>query len=315
MENNFENFYNNINKLELEEYWKKAINEKNKKNRMSLITILIVDILVIFFSYIIFKNFIQFLIFPIFMFLLIMDIIIFAIYTIALSGKGLEYNAVFKERIINSLFKNFFNEVDYIPKKQMAESIYREGNYKEYYNEYFSDDYMEGSINGKNFIKMAEITTKEVKTETDSEGNKHTTTTIIFSGLFAKINIGKSIENEIRIMQNGAFFKKNKLEMDSQEFEKYFDIISSNQILGMQLLTHDIMDLLVQFRKVLQRPFDILIKDDIMYIRLHVGKLFEAGVNKNDIIDKTILEKYYNIVDFISSLASEMIKVVEDTEI
>lgn len=189
------------------------------------------------------------ILFP-FMFCLVLDIII---YTILNSGATREDNNFFKENIIDNLLKNFFNDVDYILQKQMPELMYREGKYDGDYNRYYSDDYMEARIDNKYAIKMAEIKTEDVETETDSEGNTTTTTRTVFSGLFAKINIGKSIENELRIKQNGTLFKKNKLEMDSQEFEKYFDVISTNQIVGMQLLTHDIMDLLTEYRTNLKK--------------------------------------------------------------
>lgn len=52
-----------------------------------------------------------------------------------------------------------------------------------------------------------------------------------------------------------------------------------------------------------------------MYIRLHVGSLFEAKFNKNSIIDKSSVERYCNIVKFIYVLSKEMIKVAEDTQI
>ena len=103
--------------------------------------------------------------------------------------------------------------------------------------------------------------------------------------------------------------------MDSDEFEKYFDVSSTNDIVGMQILTHDIMDMLVDFRNKLKMPLDILIREDIMYIRLHVGKMFEAKFNKNAVIDKQILQRYFDIVNFIYSLSKKMIKTIEETEI
>ena len=216
---------------------------------------------------------------------------------------------------MDKIFRNFLNDADYIPKKEMPQSIYREGKYDGYYNRYYSDDYVEGNIDDKYLIKMAEVTTEHEKITTDSDGNTHTETTTIFSGLFAKINIGKSIKTELRIGTNRTISKKKRLEMDSDEFEKYFDVSSTNDIVGMQILTHDIMDMLVDFRNKLKMPLDILIREDIMYIRLHVGKMFEAKFNKNAVIDKQILQRYFDIVNFIYSLSKKMIKTIEETEI
>ena len=320
MEKDFESFYSKcINENELNDIWENTKQEKKKKKLICIPLILIVDLLLIFLFTNIFSNFgTRYGLFPyIFIIppILIIDVFILAIVSLAFSKKSRMYNDVFKEKVIEKIFKNFLNDADYIPKKQMPQAIYREGKYDGYYNRYYSDDYVEGNIDDKYLIKMAEITTEHEETKTDSDGDTHTETTTIFSGLFAKINIGKSIETELRIGTNRTISKRERLEMDSDEFEKYFDVSSTNDIVGMQILTHDIMDMLVDFRNQLKMPLDILIRDDIMYIRLHVGKMFEAKFNKNAVIDKQNAQKYFNIVNFIYSLSKKMIQTVEETEI
>lgn len=320
MKNDFESFYNSINQDEMRIHWEEARKEKKRKTKIAIILILIIDLTII---WIVSRqiggfNTSEFGIFPwiaMFIPIIVIDIIIFAITSLIFSKNTIKYNNVFKEKVINSIFENFLYNVDYIPKKQMPQDIYKEGKYDEYYNRYYSDDYLDATIDDKYNMKMAEVTTEYVETKTDSDGDTHTETTTIFSGLFAKINIGKSINSELRIKQNGTLFKKNRLEMDSQEFEKYFDVISTNQIIGMQLLTHDIMDILVDFRIQLKMPLDILIREDIMYIRLHTGKMFETTINNKSILDRKTIEKYFNIVNFIYSLSKKMIKVVEETQI
>jgi len=312
MKNSFENFYQNLDKTEIQEQWKTAKNKKRKRTIIALILITIIDATIL----ILFKNIISNFgvigtIFPITS-CLIVDIIIYAICIIgALKG----YNNTFKEKIIDQLLKNFFDEVDYIPNKEMPREVYEEGDYPGYYNRYYSDDYMEGSIDNKYRIKMADILTQHEETTRDSDGHTRKETTTIFSGLFAKIDIGKSINNELKIYQDKSFRKKDRLDMDSQEFEKYFDVTSTDDIIGMRLLTHDIMDLLIDFRAKLKEPFDILIRNDTLYIRLHVGPMFEGKINRKVAIDEKTVEKYFNIVDFIYSLSKMMIKVVEDIEI
>lgn len=320
MEKDFENFYSNsINENELNDMWENIKQEKKKRKLISIPTVLIVDVLIIYWFSNIFANFNTSFSLVMFLFtiipILIVDVFILTIISLAFSKNSRMYNNVFKEKVIDKIFKNFLNDADYIPKKQMPQSIYREGKYDGYYNRYYSDDYVEGTIDDKYLIKMAEITTEHEKTTTDSDGNTHTETTTIFSGLFTKINIGKSIKTELRIGTNRTISKKKRLEMDSDEFEKYFDVSSTNDIVGMQILTHDIMDMLVDFRNQLKMPLDILIRDDIMYVRLHVGKMFEAKFNKNSVIDKHIAENYFNIINFIYNLSKKMIQTIEETEI
>ena len=315
MNEDFESFYDKcLQDDDLFIEWEQYKEKKKKRVKIATLFIIIIDSIILL---LLIKKFIDFGLFtfvliPALFTCFIIDIIIMGISNIGLNN---QYNNLYKEKVIDNLLKNFFNDVDYIPKKQMPHEIYKEPKYEGYYNEYNSDDYMDGMIDEKYQIKMTDIKTVDVETSTDSDGHTTTTRTTVFSGLFAKINIEKSIQNELRIKQNRTIFKKNKLEMDSEEFEKYFDVSSINQIIGMQILTHDIMDLLIEYRIKLERPFDIVIKDNIMYIRLHIGSMFEVKFNKNEFIDKESLKKYYEMVKFIYELSKEMIKVVEDTEI
>ena len=118
---------------------------------------------------------------------------------------------------------NFYNNLEYFPNKLMPEYIYNELEY-EYYNKYESDDYFEALIDNKYSIQMAEILTAEEKTYKDSEGKTKTETIKKFHGLFAKIVMDKSINSELKIMQDRTIIPKERLNMDSTEFEKYFNL-------------------------------------------------------------------------------------------
>ena len=187
MKKDFETFYNEIDKEKINEVWnnsRKAIHEKNKK---AVIIILIVNIVIIF-AYIKFvpsvfnfKHFefsiitYMYIIVPILIIDLFISIIIGAFNTKEYST----YNSVYKEKIIESLLNNFFDEVNYMPNSEMPESIYMEAKYNEYYEEYISDDYMKAVINNKTQIEMAEIETTKEETVKDSDGNTHTETVTV----------------------------------------------------------------------------------------------------------------------------------------
>ena len=314
MKKDFETFLNELDQSEINQVWQNAEKERRKRNIISCIVILIIDAIIISFILNIGNNTMPIAIMPCFGACLIIDIFAYVIISVIFSKNYKRYNDLYKENIINNLLKNFFTEVDYVPKKMMSKSTYTSV-FREFYDDYRSDDYIDAFIDEKYRISMAEVKTTKEERRTDSDGNTTTTTVTVFSGIFAKIDIGKSINNEVRITQNNAVNKKEKINMDSDEFEKYFDVKSTDNIVAMQLLTHDIMSLLVDFRKVLKEPYEIVINNDTLYIRLHVGFMFEGRVNKKEAIDRALTQKYYDIVDFIDTLSKEMIKVVEDTEV
>jgi hypothetical protein len=135
-------------------------------------------------------------------------------------------------------------------------------------------------------------------------------------GLFAKIEIDKSINNRLEIRQNAPFgFKKDKLEMDDQNFEKYFDVTSKNKIIGMQILTADVMEELVDFEKNSNMRYDIYIDNNIIYLRFNCGNVFETPKLKKGPLNREYLQIQYNLINFTYILSRELIKVIHETEI
>ena len=311
------------NNTELNEAWKDAKKESEKTNKIAGIICLIVDI---FFVILIIKNMnsndmlggvfknpssLFFVIYA-----LVLNVIIFGFTKAIFSKSNRKYTSIYKDIVINKLMSNFYNNLEYFPQKEMPEYIYEKVNYNEYYNRYHSEDYMEAQINNEYSIQMAEIKTKKVEHYTDSQGRRQTRTITIFSGLFSKILMHKSIKGELRIEQNGTMlFDKKRLEMDSSEFEKAFDVKASDKILGMRLLTADIMEELIEFKNKTNIKYDVYIKGNELYLRFHSGPMFEVGNLKNGAIDKETLRKYFYMLNFTYNLSNKLINLVKEIEI
>ncbi len=220
------------------------------------------------------------------------------------------------------------NNIDVII-NNAGEYIYKEANY-ERYDIYESNNYFEALINNKYGIQVAEVLTKEIDEQYKMNnmnnfdykyqyGNQELSqnTEIKFRGLFAKIDMEKSINSELKIMQDGKMiFEKNKVNMDSSEFEKYFDVKSSNQIITMQILTSDVMEELVEFENKTKMKFDIYINNKELYIRFHSGSLsVDISDFKNGALDEAIMKKYFYMLNFTYNLSSRLIEVINDIEI
>ena len=262
-----------------------------------------------------YKEFNAFLIIPSLFFIFFVNLIAFVI-TCLISKKQNAYELEFKQVIIKKLIDNFYDNLEYYPLKEMPERIYEKPNYNEYYNEYHSEDYFEGQIKNKYYIDMAEVFTEHVETHTDSEGNTHTTRTTIFHGLFAKVTSEKSITSELRIEQDKiGKYNKNRLNMDSSEFEKYFDVITDNKIIAMQLLTADVMEEMIEFENKTNMKYDIVVKENEIYLRFHCGDMFEPQSVRKGIINKAQLEKYFYMLNFTYNLSNRLIELINETEI
>lgn len=309
---------------ELNDAWKEAKKKKDKANKISGIICLIIDIFIV----VMFLNmrinpstqfFTIFKIIPFFVkciFVIGVNISVVAIVNVLFCGKEQDkYNQEYKKTVINKIMSNFYDNLEYFPQKEMPEYLYEEPHYHEYYDIYESEDYLEGQINNKYNIQMAEVLTKEEKEYEDSNGETQTTEITKFHGLFAKIIMDKSIESEIKILQNGKIFKKNRVEMDSSEFEKYFDVQASNQIIGMQLLTADVMGELVDFQNKTNIEYDIVIKNNNLYLRFHCEDMFEVDNLRKGPLNRETLKKYFDVLDFTYNLSNKLVNTVNYTEI
>lgn len=314
----FENLYSEISENQyMKNAWKEARNQEKKINKIcSIISIIVIFLLLL--VNILKNGFLELNFINIFIGLIVLFITNLIIYIISDSfrKKEKEYNIIFKEFAIKNLIKNFYDNLEYFPQKGIPQRIYDEANYNERYDKYYSDDYIEAKLKNKYDIDIAEVKTQQETTYKDRNGDKKTTITTKFHGIFAKIVINKSIQSELRISPNGAYSSSNnRLEMDSSEFEKYFDVSATNKIIGMQLLTADIMEELIEFINKTNMLYDIVISNNIIYLRFHCGAIFESTSLKKGIVDKKILERYFYILNFTYNLSNKIINFILDTEI
>ena len=305
----------NIDNSELNIAWQKAKKESEKTRKVAVAICLMMDII---FIILFFKNITGPLFFYLYVvvFIIMMNVVIFGVLTATskMSKNQREYNIKYKNLVIGKIINNFYNNLEYFPNKPMPEYIYKHLGY-EYYNKYKSDDYFEAQIDNNYSIQMAEILTQKEETYRDSDGKTHTRTITKFHGLFAKIVMHKSIKGELRVMQNGGLFFNKKLKMDSSEFEKHFDVKASDPIVGMQLLTADVMEELVEYENKTKMKFDIFIKENELYLRFHSGPMFETGNIKNGVLDRNLVQKYFYMLNFTYNLSKKLINVVNNTQI
>ena len=292
--------------------------ETAKKNKIALVLCLIIDAIILKFAFSMWRIFqVGAIVFlqPL-MTMLVADFIIYVILSVIFSKTYIKYAKMYKEVIIKKLMNNFYGNLEYFPQKQMPKYIYEEPKYIGDYNRYSSDDYMEAVLNDKYSIQMAEVETVKVERRSNSRGGSSTTTTTIFHGLFAKIIMDKSINGEVRILRNGsANFDKKQLRMDSSEFEKYFDVSASDKILGMRLLTADVMEELIAFVNKTNIRYDVVIKNDILYLRFRCGRMFEPSNFKKGHLDQETLRKYFYMLNLTYNLSNKIIKTVEEFEV
>lgn len=204
----------------------------------------------------------------------------------------------------------------------LSSTVFKEAEF-ERYDRYHAEDLIHGTLKNNCKFAMSEVLTEDE--HTDSDGN--TTYSTIFSGLFAKMETPKPFntllylrkDRKDKSLLNRAFlgklpFDKLRIQLDSPEFEKIFDVYASDQIIAMQLLTADIMQDLMQFHNEMVMNYELTIKENCMYIRFWCGEMFETAKLKKFSLDRDTLYKYYRMLDFTFSLTDKMLKLLYETQ-
>ena len=139
----------------------------------------------------------------------------------------------------------------------------------------------------------------------------------VFSGLFAKIEIEKVIPKTIKIRKDSIkeiFKKEEKMNMDSSEFEKYFTVYAEDEIVAMQVLTAELMQMFIDFRRDCKLTPEVTFKNNNIYIRFGTGKLFDEIIHKKALDFDTLL-RYYKIMNFVLRLSEKISKNLNELDI
>jgi len=224
-------------------------------------------------------------------------------------------NIIYKDVVISSLIRNYDNHLYYQKEGGISSVEYRLGQFEQSFDRFHSEDSILGVLDGIIPIKMSDVCTEDVST--DSDGN--TTTTTIFSGLFAIANLPKNTNLSLLVHADagvfGKIFKsKSQIDMDSSEFEKIFDVKSSDKIKAMQILTADVMADLIDFKNKYKKRFELTIQDSKLYLRFHSGDIFEKGAFKKE-LDYSILKNYYNYLDFSCQVTKKIYNIIRETQL
>lgn len=252
----------------------------------------------------------------VFIALLVATVVYVIYYIIKHAGKNKQasYKSIYKDEVIGKLVNTYDPGLSFDRTRSIARQDYNKGQF-EFYELYYSNDLIYGDLNGKTYVQMGDVLTQTQST--DSDGN--TSTYTVFQGLFCMCALSVSTNNTLKIRADKgilgkAFGGKKQVNMDSQEFEKNFDVYSDDKVLAMRLLTSDIMDFMISFKKENKIKFDFTVLDDMAYVRISSSDLFESSLSK-DPLDEKLLRKYYDYLDFMCRLCTMISNVVDSKQL
>ena len=234
---------------------------------------------------------------------------IIAIIILIILGKYGKNNLIFSS-IIPNIIKEHFNEFEYDHNAGIDRKVYSEARF-ETYDRYHSDDLITGKVCGFDF-SMSEVHTER----RHRDKNGHTYYTTIFRGAFSKVTLTKDINCFINIINNRIklFSRDYYTTIDNEAFEKIYDVFTDDKIKALRLLTPDVTTKMIDLYNETGIYCEVKITNDILYIRLHTGALFNFSFS-NPEKEALMVGKSIAIIDSVFKVMENFVKEVEEFDV
>lgn len=219
-----------------------------------------------------------------------------------------DYTKEFKEKIIAPLIKEIDANLNYsanlhIPQEHFNRSYL----FTSHPDRVSGNDYVRGKIDGIN-IEFSDFHAE--KKHKDSKGR--TSWSTIFQGLFIVSEFNKNLHSKTVVLPDSAqsafgdfiggwlqsnnFGRDNLVKMDNVDFEKEFVVYSNDQVESRYILTHTMMQRLLNYQKKTQQKLFVSFINNKIYIAIAYNKdLFEPSIFRS-------LLKYKIAIEYVQTL-------------
>lgn len=226
-----------------------------------------------------------------------------------------KYKTRYKEIVMEKMVRLYDSNLIFEPKNGITSHEYNMSGFDTKYDRFYAEDLIKGNIFNSNF-RMSQVKTIERETTTDSEGNTTTSDTVTFLGLFGYISLNGKYFGDIHILPNTRMLKTKsaRIEIDSAEFEKYYDFMASDKVRAMQVFTSDVIEMLNRFKEKTKCIMEIRMeRTGRLFFRIRCGDAFEAPKLK-EALDYETIYKYYSMIDLPLSIIGKIMENVNSLE-
>ena len=246
--------------------------------------------------------------------LILCCIIPFGIFTFIYKMKVSGYASLFKDQVIERLVEFIGDTLTYKKLGLISKYEYKTSAlFPQKVDRYSGDDLVVGKVDG------IDIRFSEVHSEVKKKGNKGKTYWLtIFRGLFFIADFNKNFKGKTVILPDSSekflgsfshFFQSfssrgELVKMDSPEFEKEFVVYSDDQIEARYILSHSLMNSILEYKKLVGKNISISFVGSNIYIAIGFKqKLFEPKIYKK-VTSFDEVRFYFEVL----SLTSDIVK-------
>ncbi len=229
----------------------------------------------------------------------------FGICMVFVIKKALKRNECFKQIVQEPLLKSIDGITNIDFNRSIDKKLYDKIEFRDrYYNDYYGSKYIEGKFE-EGDIYISNLKTTYTTRDEDSEST-HT----IFEGMIAIIKLEKNVIDGYISLGTDYDDKKSiikevpkdKVLLDSSEFENKFDLYSSDPVKALMIFTPDEMQKILEEGKEFLHSYEISITDNIIALRVYKKSLME-GINPY-LEPQVLRERIISEVDYIENIVN-----------
>ena len=164
-------------------------------------------------------------------------------------GQSKELSRYYKKDIIATIISSLCENSSFIPESGISEQQFMScGLFHTSPDRYHSEDMITGQV-GKTVFACSEIVAEEKRVTTNSKGQRSEHWVDIFKGFFFIADFQKDFQGQTVVYRNSWLklnFKNQRVKLENPEFEKKFDVYSTDQVEARYLLTPGMMEKLLE---------------------------------------------------------------------
>ena len=227
---------------------------------------------------------------------------LFVIIWIKYENKKNEYTLYYKENIVNELLKSIDTSIQYNPNgdEDNYERFIDAGFIEPKYNKYIITDTITKNKIDNNFVL------NNIKLINKGYKSTHLVDYFVFS--YIKTNSVSLIQ--INVRRNS---KKNEVDVDTSNFEKFFISDFENSQNDFKLIDN-IKNVIIEFYNKYNIDLNLKIKDNNIYIKFYIGNLLETPFILKKGTDVNTFKSNYCIMKEIIEFCNKLKNVVENED-
>lgn len=214
--------------------------------------------------------------------------------------------AWYKEQVISRVVGLLVENGKYQPDHGISEQVFTASELYSTPDRYHSEDLISGKI-GQTPFSFSEVHAEERQTHTDSKGRSHTTWVTLFKGFMFVADFNKDFSARTVVARDTLFhFGSNRVKLENVEFEKRFDVYSSDQVEARYILSPSMMERLV----ALDKKFGDNVVASFYHSSVIIGisnshNHFEASL-WTPITDAGTLQREFNIISALTGIIDDL---------